>query len=94
MQTDLWELISSWMLQRFKKILGYQLPKKDDNIVFCKLAPKQEQVGCRDLAVTSPSPDRYFYSPVAAVTLRYALSPLRPPLHPPSQRMHCHAQVY
>ena len=35
-QTQLWALISKWMLQRFKWILADQLPKKSDNIVFCR----------------------------------------------------------
>ena len=35
-------LLDAWMLQRFKKILGDQLPKKQDNIVFCKLASEQQ----------------------------------------------------
>ena len=37
-------LIDAWMLQRFKTIIADQLPRKDDNIVFCALAPKQREV--------------------------------------------------
>lgn len=48
-QHQLKELMDMWMLQRFKSVLGGQLPKKDDNIIFCRLAPMQEEVYMRVL---------------------------------------------
>ena len=34
-----------WMLQRFKdETIQDQMPKKEDNIVFCKLASEQQEV--------------------------------------------------
>ena len=49
---NLKELMSKWMLQRFKSVLTSvvgadgkpALPQKFDHVVFCRLAPKQEEV--------------------------------------------------
>jgi SNF2 family DNA or RNA helicase len=38
------ELMDRWMLQRFKSVLGTQIPRKFDHVVFCRLAPQQEEV--------------------------------------------------
>lgn len=43
-QVQLKELIDRWMLQRLKNIIAHQMPKKFDNIVFCRLAPEQWDV--------------------------------------------------
>eukprot|EP00321_Phaeocystis_globosa_P000207 CAMPEP_0118825914 /NCGR_PEP_ID=MMETSP1162-20130426/11609_1 /TAXON_ID=33656 /ORGANISM="Phaeocystis Sp, Strain CCMP2710" /LENGTH=899 /DNA_ID=CAMNT_0006756611 /DNA_START=21 /DNA_END=2716 /DNA_ORIENTATION=- len=44
-QKQIKELIDMWMLQRFKdETIQDQMPKKEDNIVFCKLAPEQQEV--------------------------------------------------
>ena len=48
-QSDIKELIDTWMLMRQKSILADQLPQKFDNIVFCRLAAEQEEVYMRVL---------------------------------------------
>ena len=35
-------LMDEWMLQRFKTLIQDQMPNKEDNIVFCKLASEQQ----------------------------------------------------
>ena len=48
-QRELKEMMDLWMLQRFKSIIADQMPKKRDNIVFCRLAAEQEEVYMRVL---------------------------------------------
>lgn len=48
-QLELKGLMDQWMLQRFKSIIADQMPTKHDNIVFCRLAPEQEEVYMRVL---------------------------------------------
>ena len=43
-QQQLKKMIDAWMLQRFKTIIKDQMPNKEDNIVFCKLASEQQVV--------------------------------------------------
>ena len=40
-QSHLSELVNKWILRRDKRLLKDQLPGKDDNVVFCKLAGMQ-----------------------------------------------------
>ena len=46
-QAELKDMMDLWMLQRFKSIIADQMPKKRDNIVFCRLAAEQEEVYMR-----------------------------------------------
>ena len=48
-QAELKDLNDQWMLQRFKSIIGHEMPKKLDHIVFCRLAAEQEEVYMRVL---------------------------------------------
>ena len=48
-QKQIKALMDRWMLQRFKSIIADQMPLKRDNIVFCRLAPEQEEVYMRVL---------------------------------------------
>ena len=41
-QKQIKELTDKWMLQRFKTLIQDQMPNKEDNIVFCKLASEQQ----------------------------------------------------
>ena len=43
-QVQLKTLLDSWMLQRFKTLIKDEMPKKEDNVVFCKLASEQQEV--------------------------------------------------
>jgi hypothetical protein len=40
-QTQLNQLVQKWVLRRDKSLIADQLPGKDDNVVFCKLAGMQ-----------------------------------------------------
>tara|TARA_B100000795_G_scaffold220341_1_gene174807 strand:+ start:76 stop:474 length:399 start_codon:yes stop_codon:yes gene_type:complete len=41
-QKQIKDLTDEWMLQRFKTLIQDQMPNKEDNIVFCKLASEQQ----------------------------------------------------
>ena len=48
-------LMDCWMLQRFKTLIKDQMPNKEDNIVFCKLASEQQaRLGARPPSHLAP----------------------------------------
>ena len=55
-QEQLKALMDKWMLQRFKTVIADQLPKKEDTIVFCEMAPMQARDAPPPTPYPSPSP--------------------------------------
>ena len=54
-QKQIKELTDKWMLQRFKTLIQDQMPNKEDNIVFCKLASEQQaRLGARPPSHLAP----------------------------------------